>query len=699
MTDDQGHKPQENAQLSPRDLKQWVVWRYETRDGKDTKVPYDPKQISRRASTTNPDTWSTAAHAAEVRRVRPEMFDGIGFVVTPEDDFVGIDLDHCRDPETETIQPWALQILIKLDSYVEVSPSGTGLRIFVRGEIPEEGPFRLRDTDRFGIEGQLEMYDRGRYFTITGQRIDDTRPGSEINWRQQELDDLREDLWPIPVAEPVAEPVAPATPSTIEDGPTDSELIELARNSAIGDEFQALWDGHTDSYEGDESKCDHHLARMIAFYTGPDPDRIIRIFNESARGQREKWQKREDYRARTVSRVLKNVTEFYTPPQPKPKVATMRHLVAVDPDSPTPVAGGGFIRSAKDLMKQELPEVKWVVQDILPEGVTLFAGKSKIRKSWLCIGLCVSVAAGGVALGRTPVEKGNTLYLALEDNDRRMQRRLSKVLNGEPCPEGFDYATTFPRVDQGGAELLVQWIEANPNARLIVIDTLAKIRPRTRNQGYQEDYEAVEKIMEIANKHQIGVIIVHHTRKAEAEDVVDEINATTGLMGGVDGFLVLKTKRERFEGSMFVTGREIEEERNIALRWDQHIHGWTMIDEEEVSETEEGLSPQRRLILDLLSRAANNTLPVQEIIAHVGASKQAVTNLLRVMVKDGRIEKAGRGLYKLAVHEPDQLTQDELGEEHVVGTTLTPDEFQSLWGKDPNREDWTDAEEEEEPEE
>lgn len=296
-------------------------------------------------------------------------------------------------------------------------------------------------------------------------------------------------------------------------------------------------------------------------------------------------------------------------------------------------------------MAREMPPVRWVVPGILPEGVTLLAGKSKIRKSWLCMGLCIAVAAGGYAFGRIGVERGDALYLALEDNERRMQSRLGKILGTSPAPDGFDYATAFPRLDEGGLDFLKGWLEEHPQARLVVIDTLAKIRPRPRNSqgGYQEDYEALEDLLPLAAEHQVAILVVTHTRKAAATDVVDEINATTGLMGGVDGFMIVKTERGKNEATMFVTGREIEEEGELSLKWDRELHGWMLVGDAE----ETRLTEQRRAILDAL-RAAGEPMGPKAIAKAAGLNYGSVRNQLGDLAVDGRIERVGRGAWQLA---------------------------------------------------
>ena len=143
----------------PDELKhydQFVNWKWETRDGKRTKPPYDPK-TGKRASHSDPSTWGTFEDAV---KGLDQGFDGIGFVFTEDDPFCGIDLDKCRDPISGKVEPWAVKIIKDFDSYTEISPSKTGLKIFIRGKLPGGG---LKTK-------HLEVYDRLRFFTITGDR-------------------------------------------------------------------------------------------------------------------------------------------------------------------------------------------------------------------------------------------------------------------------------------------------------------------------------------------------------------------------------------------------------------------------------------------------------------------------------------------------------------------------------------------------
>ena len=139
---------------------QWLIWRLEERDNKPTKVPYQAAFPNRRASSTDPRTWSsfeTAVAAAE-------HASGVGFVFSTSDPFVGIDLDHCVDPQTGELHPAAVEIIDRLGSYWEWSPSRTGVHVIVEGELPGD----RHKTEATGWAGAFECYSAGRFFTMTG---------------------------------------------------------------------------------------------------------------------------------------------------------------------------------------------------------------------------------------------------------------------------------------------------------------------------------------------------------------------------------------------------------------------------------------------------------------------------------------------------------------------------------------------------
>jgi hypothetical protein len=298
--------------------------------------------------------------------------------------------------------------------------------------------------------------------------------------------------------------------------------------------------------------------------------------------------------------------------------------------------------SAAALMEKELPPVKWAVSGVLPEGVTILAGKPKMGKSWLALGLCVSVSAGGSALGKIPAERGGALYLGLEDQERRLQRRLKKILAGRAAPEGLEVTWSWPRLDQGGVEALRNYLEERPDTRLLVIDTLKKIRPRDGQSRsvYDLDYEALEPLLPLGAEYGVAILVVHHLRKLEAGDPFDMISGSTGLTGGVDGALVLKRDRGKQDATLAVDGRDIEEPSELALRWDADIASWSLMGDAE----EYRMSEERRGIVDLLRRVGEPLGP-KDIAQVLGRNYGAVRVMLSEMVKDGLLASPSRGKY------------------------------------------------------
>ena len=159
----------------------------------------------------------------------------------------------------------------------------------------------------------------------------------------------------------------------------------------------------------------------------------------------------------------------------------------------------------------------YAVPGYIVEGLTLLAGKPKIGKSWMMLHVGIAVACGSFTLDDIHCVKGDVLYAALEDNKRRLQRRLRKLLNGRPAPERLRIlsAGEMPRLSEGGTALIRAWIEQAPEPKLVVIDVLAKVRdPRRRDQGlYDSDYAAMEELKRIADEYGIAIVVIHHLQE------------------------------------------------------------------------------------------------------------------------------------------------------------------------------------------
>ena len=287
------HAPPGSVPAELAALRQWVAWRWEERDGKPTKPPLNPHSGAY-ASSTDPLTWGTPQNA--VRFCQDHQWAaGVGFVFTKNDPYAGIDLDKCRNPQTGEIAPWAQAIVDYLSSYTEVSPSGSGVKVFVRATLPS------------GVhKGAVEAYDSGRYFTVTGLHVASTP--RTIQDRDAELQVLY--AW-LKVNEATGQPGPPAPVPVDLD---DAALIEKARMAANGAKFERLWNGDWSDYPS-QSEADLALCSQFAFWTGGERDRIDRLFRQSGL-YRQKWDQSHfadgrTYGAATVDKAVAQAQSFY----------------------------------------------------------------------------------------------------------------------------------------------------------------------------------------------------------------------------------------------------------------------------------------------------------------------------------------------------------------------------------------------------
>jgi putative DNA primase/helicase len=278
----------------PADLRarpQWVTWRYQWRDEKWTKVPYNPR-TGQSASSTGPTTWGTFATARQAYDA-DDLQDGVGYVFAPDDPYCGVDLDHCLRADG-TPEPWAAGVIAALDTYTEITPSGTGLHLLCVGSVP--GPKRRR--------GPVEMYDQGRYFTMTGRRW----PGTPLEPQPAEAG-----LAQVYQTHLADAPMPPVSVPPLQALLSDTEIVAKARRARNGADFAGLYDrGDLAGYDGDDSRADAALCALVAFYTR-DPAQIERIVGGSALGRRAKWRARADYRRRTIDGALALVQDSYRP--------------------------------------------------------------------------------------------------------------------------------------------------------------------------------------------------------------------------------------------------------------------------------------------------------------------------------------------------------------------------------------------------
>lgn len=341
--------------------------------------------------------------------------------------------------------------------------------------------------------------------------------------------------------------------------------------------------------------------------------------------------------------------------------------------------------SAAWLMEQEFPPVRYVVPGVIPEGLTLLVAAPKIGKSWMMLDLAIAAASGGSTLGALHLTHSRpVLYLALEDGPRRLQDRLN-ALDVTTAPDRLYFAVSVARDELLGTIERFMRDHAD-DAPLVILDTLGKVMPaaQTGESDYQRDYRIGGELKAVADCVPAGsVIVVHHTRKASAEDFLDTVSGTQGLAGAADTILVLRRDRTQHTGSLSVTSRDAAEgEYQVTFTEGR----WTL-DGNDLREAASALA-ETRTTDKLGERSADvvsyvNAHPdgarAADVAEHLGiTAKDAGTYLLRAF-EAGRITRPSRGLYMPVGSVESVGAPDPLPTNPTLPTALSPVDQSADW--------------------
>lgn len=232
-----------------------------------------------------------------------------------------------------------------------------------------------------------------------------------------------------------------------------------------------------------------------------------------------------------------------------------------------------------DIVNVEFPPLTQIVEGLIVPGLTLLCAKPKVGKSWMAVDIGLACAGGGFAFGKLKCEKVESFLLMLEDSQRRIKDRALTVLNGTGVPRGCMIQTKWKR-GQNGIDDIERFLDSNLNIRLVCIDVLTKFRDGAHGNGsmYQEDYECLAGIQSVAQQRDIAIIVLHHLRKADAEDPMDLVSGTLGLTGAADHIIVVTGKKE--DGyKLVMRGRDLPD-----IAWDMEFSRgqWSIMGDSEV---------------------------------------------------------------------------------------------------------------------
>lgn len=290
------------ALLRKRD--HWVCWRGEWNASKNKFDKLMRTVGYRQASPTDPRDWSSFENAFTAYKSSRFQFHGVAYALTIDDGIVGLDIDHARNRINGSMPKFIRELIATLDTYTEVSPSGTGLRLFAFGKLPD-GKGHVKGKLGRDHDIKLEIYSTARFLNVTGHRL--ARSPTTINSRQRAIDAVMAEFFPKP------EPVVPRPVIAQVLSIDDNAVIEIASAASNGAAFRALYfDGDLSKHGFDHSSADLALLSYLTFYSG-NTEQVERLFSASALGQREKWTSRPDYRARSIAKAFEGRTDFYEP--------------------------------------------------------------------------------------------------------------------------------------------------------------------------------------------------------------------------------------------------------------------------------------------------------------------------------------------------------------------------------------------------
>jgi hypothetical protein len=521
-------------------------------------------------------------------------------------------------------------------SYSEETVSGAGFKIYVLSDLEPQTKrtFNLPknrfaelypNIKKYDSSHAVEVFSKGFWNAITGEVIHSDFSNIKFVSKDKLLEvfSYLESLRPIKPDQYLG---TENNCSVHRQFPNKYGLITAL--SKIDNQTEATW-----------SEVAYCLARVI----GPaGMDLFLGFSRGDYNGKPYEKYSEEDARKR-FARALLDV-------QKKPKGFGLAHLsrlsglpetaITLDIQSVTASLPG---ITAAELSTKDFPPLEWVVGGILPEGSYLLSARPKVGKSWLGLQICLGVAYGESVLGRE-VKQGKAVYLALEDNHRRLQSRLRQLRPSGYATEDLILHTNWPRFNkgEGGVEKLIETIKEH-KPRIIVIDTLAKVRPPSgrNSNSYEADYGFLAPLTEVANKYRTTILIIHHNRKGKAEtDPLEQISGTLGLAGAVDGALIIDGNRGDPSYTLSLIGRDIPNDDDLAITLQKNGQ-WVVLG----AAREVFISQERQNIKELLLLHPGGLKPV-EVVDLTGKKAGTIRKLMNSMARDGQLVNV-KGTYSL----------------------------------------------------
>lgn len=510
----------ENLKNVPSELKEldsWICWKEEpaqNEQAKPRKVPVSPHTLLN-ASSTNPVTWSSYATALKLFR-RNELFAGIGFVFAASDPYAGIDLDNCRNKETGELDLWALEFVRFIDSYTEVSPSGMGLKVFIRAKLIDK-------KNHFEFRGhEIEVYDRSRYFAVTGERIEQSVEA--INDRQKVLEFLLPDE-PTPNIKNVirSEDALAAKVDAI----PDEELLHKLKHSAQGEKFTQLMAGSTTGYSG-YFAASGALCTMLAAWTRLNRERIDRLYRTSGLFEETWWEDRcyQGKRSRAELTIENSCAVaaagawLYDPTKHEDQIEKSIECILASKIKPEPLL--------------------WLWENRIPMGkLTVFCGVPDTGKSTVAIDIasrCTTGLAWPDCNG--PREVSEVLMLISEDDlkDTVVPRLMAAGADLEKIHFAIQTVVTQKQkkyerriaLDED-LKALEETLARNMKINLIIADPLGSYLGKKKKNAEEDMRWILTELKELAERARVAVISIDHFNKKNEQSAIHRLSGAGAL--------------------------------------------------------------------------------------------------------------------------------------------------------------------------
>jgi putative DNA primase/helicase len=502
----------------PRELTerpQWVCWRFFRKQDSTRwdKLPLNPLTRAAAKSDT-PSTWGTFDVALSA--YQGGGLDGIGYVIGDEEPFTVVDLDGVRDPASGVLLPWAAGLVDRLGTFNDVSPSGRGVHLVVRGKLP---PGR-RQRKNWPGGGAVEAYDFRRFFSVTGHPLnEESDPPPIVDasgglLAQVHLEYLQRPAWAL-ARRPAPEPTPPATPTPAAG---DDEVLARIRRSDVGEKFNRLWDGDWQSH-GSRSEADLALCNYLRFWCGPDAARVDSLFRQSGL-MRAKWDSprgESTYGARTVAKALE-VREYAEPGRGGPRVT-------IGPADPV-IVRASAVRPRP---------VEWLWPGRIPLAkLTTFAGPGGLGKTFVLLDVAARVSRGlpWPQDDGSCAPTGSVLFISGEDepDDTLVPRLIELGADLNRVAFLTSKALGAFTLNDSNLELLRKAIrQVGKDLKVIVIDPPTAYLGGVNDHKNSELRQLLTPLKELAARRRLALVFNTHFTKPAGH----KVEAAMRIMGSV----------------------------------------------------------------------------------------------------------------------------------------------------------------------